>query len=127
MSSRHPARLVIHTAGAPAHQPESKVTSHIGLAPSRPIGPTHLVQHPPPPSETVTFRITEVDLDSVAVLGSGEVTANGIDTDNLALSIPGSGDIAANDAAATIEVTISGSGGVDAVLTGAIGTQTTAR
>jgi carbon monoxide dehydrogenase subunit G len=66
------------------------------------------------PSETVTYRITAVDLDSVAVQGSGDVTANDIDTDDLDLSIPGSGDIAANGAAGTIEVTISGSGGVDA-------------
>lgn len=66
------------------------------------------------PSETVTYRITTDDLDSVVVQGSGDVTANGIDTDDLDLSIPGSGDIAANGVAGTIEVTISGSGGVDA-------------
>ena len=75
----------------------------------------------------MTCRITADDLDPVAVLGSGEVTANGIDTDNMALSIPGSTDIAANHASAKIEVTISGSGAVDDVTTGAMGTQTMAR
>ncbi len=43
------------------------------------------------PSETVTYRITADTLDSVIVRGSGDVTATGIDSHDLAVSIPGRG------------------------------------
>ena len=47
---------------------------------------------------------------SIAISGSGDITANDINVKNLALEISGSGDFKATGAAQTFKVDISGSG-----------------
>lgn len=63
----------------------------------------------------MTIRITSPALDALAITGSCDVLLqNGVQTDNLALSISGSGDIAGTDIRCnSLETSVSGSGDID--------------
>lgn len=57
--------------------------------------------------------ITMPSLDGVSVTGSGDVTATGLNGDDLKARISGSGDIELNGTASSIEASVTGSGDMD--------------
>jgi len=66
------------------------------------------------PTEPVRFRLTVRNLEEIALNGSGDVEADGLDVPELELDLRGSGDVTLADlAAGTLDVSISGSGDVE--------------
>jgi len=61
-------------------------------------------------TKPINYRLTVKDLHALEVSGSGDVEAEGIDTDELAVHISGSGDVEISGSAASQEVDLSGSG-----------------
>jgi hypothetical protein len=62
------------------------------------------------PSRDVVYTITVVNLEAVAVSGSGSVTASGIDADAFKAEISGSGTVIPDGVSESLDVSISGSG-----------------
>ena len=70
------------------------------------------------PSQAIQYTITVESLTGVAVTGSGDVLAVGVDSDRFAVDISGSGSVSPAGATDALSVAISGSGryrGVDLV------------
>jgi hypothetical protein len=65
-------------------------------------------------ANSAIYRITAGDLRSIAVRGSGDVTANHLESPALAISIAGSGDVHVDGHVEELTLTINGSGDVDA-------------
>ena len=65
--------------------------------------------------EIKSFNNMSGEAMSIAISGSGDITANAINVKNLALEISGSGDFKATGAAQTFTGSISGSGNIKAV------------
>jgi hypothetical protein len=65
-------------------------------------------------ASSAMYRITVSDLRSIAVRGSGDVTANHLDGPALAISIAGSGDVHVDGSVGELTLTIRGSGDIDA-------------
>ena len=61
-------------------------------------------------TEPIDYELTVEDLHALEVSGSGDVVAEGIDTDNLGIDIGGSGAVGISGRADSQEVSISGSG-----------------
>ena len=62
------------------------------------------------PTEPVVYRISAAALNGVQILGSGDVSAAGIDTESFAVEVNGSGDVQPTGEAASLDVQINGSG-----------------
>jgi hypothetical protein len=74
------------------------------------------------PSRPIVFSLTFEELDEIEILGSGNVTSEGIDTDRFEIKIAGSGEVSIEELYADfVEVRILGSGDVD--LTGEVDKQ----
>ena len=65
-------------------------------------------------TEPITYKLTVKDLDALEVSGSGNVEAEGIDTDRLAVTISGAGDVKISGKADKQEINISGFGNYQA-------------
>lgn len=66
------------------------------------------------PSKTIVITIPYETLDNVSLAGSGDVKNTGmLKTEDLVVSLSGSGDIDLNVSAQTIESTVTGSGNID--------------
>jgi hypothetical protein len=61
----------------------------------------------------ITYTITAVALEGVAISGSGDVVASGIDASDFAVTIDGSGNITPAGTSEEVSVDINGSGGFD--------------
>lgn len=61
----------------------------------------------------ITYTITAAELVGVAVAGSGDVDASGIDTDSFEATVSGSGNLDLSGTCATFEAAISGSGSIN--------------
>jgi hypothetical protein len=61
-------------------------------------------------TKPINYRLTVKDLNALEVSGSGNVEAEGIDTDELAVHISGAGDVEIRGSANSQEVDLSGSG-----------------
>ena len=61
-------------------------------------------------SEPINFKLTVENLNALEVSGSGDVEAEGIETDRLAVTVGGAGNVKAGGEADEQEVNISGSG-----------------
>jgi Putative auto-transporter adhesin, head GIN domain len=61
-------------------------------------------------TEPINYKLTVKDLDALKVSGSGDVKAEGISTDDLAVTISGTGNIKISGKADSQDVEISGSG-----------------
>ena len=66
------------------------------------------------PTRPIRYRVTVARLDAVAVSGSGNVRAEGVDSDRFTASISGSGSMALAGQAKDVALSISGSGSYDA-------------
>lgn len=64
--------------------------------------------------QSPSFMITVADLKSVDVMGAADVNVRGLDNENLALSIKGSGDVKVSGETEQFSVSIAGSGDVAA-------------
>jgi hypothetical protein len=62
------------------------------------------------PTRDITYTITAATLQGVTIVGSGDVTANGVDAAGFAVEISGSGDVSPAGTAAALSVDIAGSG-----------------
>ena len=66
------------------------------------------------PTRKISYTVTLKSLSGLAIGGSGNITADGVQTNKLDLSIPGSGDIrVTNLQAAMLDAHIGGSGSLD--------------
>ena len=66
------------------------------------------------PTEEIVYTVTVADLGGVFVGGSGGLTASGVDSPTLEISVSGSGSVSMQDLAADeLVVTMSGSGEVE--------------
>jgi hypothetical protein len=61
-------------------------------------------------TKPINYRLTVKDLNALEVSGSGDVEAEGIDTDELAVHISGAGDVEISGSADSQDVDLSGSG-----------------
>jgi hypothetical protein len=61
-------------------------------------------------TEPINYKLTVKDLNTLKVSGSADVDAEGIDTDELAVGISGSGDVKIGGKAGSQDIEISGSG-----------------
>lgn len=64
------------------------------------------------PSVKLIARITVPRLTAIAVSGSGDIIAHGIQADHLAIALSGSGDIRGDGTAHEIEIDVRGSGDI---------------
>lgn len=62
----------------------------------------------------ITAKVHARAIESLAIAGSGDLTAAALDTPKLAVRISGSGDVKVGGRAGSVEVRVSGSGDVDA-------------
>jgi hypothetical protein len=62
------------------------------------------------PTDGIVFRLTVRNLNGLAVSGSGQVEAKGVESDELSVRISGSGDVRAQGASDELTLRISGSG-----------------
>jgi hypothetical protein len=60
----------------------------------------------------IHITITMISLDGFSLSGSGNVAIDGVQTDKLDLSIPGSGNITATGNAKTLKIKLNGSGNI---------------
>jgi hypothetical protein len=76
----------------------------------------------PIPSQSITFRVSVVNLTGLDSSGAGSFQINGLDTDRLKVTLSGAGDIGINSLKATdLEIQSSGAGNIQAA--GAVETQ----
>ena len=66
-------------------------------------------------AEPITYKLTVKDLKSLEVLGSANIDATGIETDRLAVTISGAGNVEMGGKADKQEINISGSGAYQAL------------
>lgn len=66
------------------------------------------------PTEPVVYRITAAELSEIEILGSADVTTNGIESEAFRLTINGAGDVELTGAVTDLDVVVNGSGDLDA-------------
>ncbi len=66
------------------------------------------------PSREIRYRINATEFREIVVLGSGEVTITGIDSESVGASVLGSGEVDLEGATDSLTISIPGSGTVDA-------------
>ena len=64
-------------------------------------------------SSRIEIEIHAPTLSSIEMLGAGDITVTGLETDRLAVAIAGAGDIAVSGQATTVVAVLSGAGEID--------------